>query len=265
MNRPFVALLVALAVLASVNFVVATGPMIQRVFVTNWPGNQNVTVTNPPKPPIINITVNNYTVYPGKPFLDRRVNGTVYTVVKPSYYPSSLDDRWSTNFTIYVGGYRNLSLGIQSEIGAPSINRSQPVNVTLGSLATTETFYNVTVAWMLVGYDTSLAPGLATPLVDLSSRANCVLNSFVQPNTCPSQKVIVQGIHPLGPQLTVHIYYYRVVRAGYYYSDCIFSGLGLPPPSDPTMCNNYNLWGDSQVSGYPSDATMTHIIVYATE
>lgn len=57
MNKPFVALLVALTVMATVNMVIATGPMIQKVFVTNFPQNQNVTVTNPPAPPTVNVNV----------------------------------------------------------------------------------------------------------------------------------------------------------------------------------------------------------------
>ncbi len=66
MNKPFVALLCALTVMATVNMAIATGPMIQKVFVTNWPtqtnatvtnSNLNVTVTNPPAPPTVNLNI----------------------------------------------------------------------------------------------------------------------------------------------------------------------------------------------------------------
>ncbi len=65
MNRPLVAVLVGLIALGTVNFVMAGGAdRIQNVFVTNFPRNQNVTVTNPPtvnvtvtNPPVININV----------------------------------------------------------------------------------------------------------------------------------------------------------------------------------------------------------------
>lgn len=58
MNRPLVAVLAGLIALGTVNFVMAAAPgTIQNVFVTNWPRNQNVTVTNPPTV-TTNVTVN---------------------------------------------------------------------------------------------------------------------------------------------------------------------------------------------------------------
>lgn len=57
MNKPLVAVLVGLIALGTVNFVMAAAPgTIQNVFVTNWPRNQNVTVTNPPTV-VVNVTV----------------------------------------------------------------------------------------------------------------------------------------------------------------------------------------------------------------
>lgn len=56
MNKPFVALLAIVVSLGALNVVMAA-PMIQRVFVTNFPENQNVTVTNPPTV-TTNVTVN---------------------------------------------------------------------------------------------------------------------------------------------------------------------------------------------------------------
>lgn len=61
MNKPLVAVLVSLIALGTVNFVMAAAPgSIQNVFVTNFPRNENVTVTNPPT-----VTTNVTVSFPG--------------------------------------------------------------------------------------------------------------------------------------------------------------------------------------------------------
>ncbi len=122
MNKPFVALLCALTAMATVNMVIATGPMIQKVFVTNWPTNVNATVTNRnlnvtvTNPPTTNL---NITANASKPALDLAfVKGQVAlscALPTNSYqgsYNYNLNTLCPVSFetSVRVSGYKNVRL-----------------------------------------------------------------------------------------------------------------------------------------------------------
>lgn len=269
MNKPFVALLCALTVMATVNMVVATGPMIQKVFVTNWPQNQNVTVTNPPAPPTINLNVT-----AGKPVLNLKGGGIVQSVTYPQH-------TWSTNFTLNVVGYRNLVVGMHMDLATSALlNQSQPYNTSLpGGGTTTLTYYNLTMTngyflWSsgpVAGLDTSpflypyAQPRCDATLYDSSAPPNspCVMFSY-KPDpyqgTLPETNIL-NGVRPLGPNLTVYVTYYRVIVSGYYYFDCS-PLLRHRPPAD---CQSDILFGRQIGASYVSDTTNATITVYSTD
>ncbi len=230
MNKPFVALLCALTVMATVNMVIATGPMIQKVFVTNWQQNQNVTVTNPPAPPTVNLNVT-----AGKPALDVKTSGVVM-----AYIPGST--LYSVNITLSVRGYRDLAVGFHALLGSTYfVNRSNPKNVTVSGLQTTITYYNITWTAMYISYSSGPIAGLETVSIDHADgqgglcnqgteaqygRAYYIPCTTVYPNYV-SWTSVVPSLIPIGPMLTVHVNYMRQVAPGYYYDNCDPTALPL--------------------------------------
>ncbi len=220
MNKPLVAVLVSLIALGTVNFVMAAAPgTIQNVFVTNWPRNTNVTVTNPPT-----VFVNNtVTLLPRAP-LDKGMTGTVtsiqYGFTRGYVYVYLSDlvdyapaDRWPTNYTFDVTGYQTLSLA--AFVHVPSdhlVNQSSPITTSQGTI----TYFNVTTVQVNVDYS---FPGHSPIIVGLG-------DSQSPPGTDPSGDSTVQvfaGIVPSrGPLVTVHIYYYSLLVSGWVYGNCFY-------------------------------------------
>lgn len=246
-NKPFVALLCALTAMATVNMVIATGPMIQKVFVTNWPTNQNVTVTNPPT-----VVVNtNVTIQPKAP-LEKELTGAILSIKSSRLLPrtdfyfrlynsgvdAELTDQWATNYTFDVRGYQRLSLAASVRVPLDSlVNQSAPMPAPTYGLpvVTTITYFNISTAFFIVGYS---FPGHSALM-----RSE---GTGLDPNGDSAVQVWgIGGVSSLGPLVKVDIYYYRILVSGFYYGSCFYF---LPSPD----CGH----GGGLISGGLTSATL---------
>lgn len=261
-NKPFVTLLCALTVMATVNMVIATGPMIQKVFVTNWPMGTNATVTNRnlnvtvTNPPTVNLNIS-----PGKPALDRRVDATVYSVPGKTWYD---------NITVDVKGYRGLAVGVHILLGSSYIiDQSQPYDTYLaGYGSTTIIYYNYSFGYASLYLASGPIGGLAEfGILDYGNLRYCYgdANSPCRDSSSAwysghtQETFFADGVRALGPTLIAHVFYYRFVYSGFYYADCSPLVRGNPPQ----YCSS--LWG-TIISGYTqNDSTTATVTVYATE
>ncbi len=263
MYKSLVAVLVGLIALGTFNFVNAVAPgTIQNVFVTNWPRNQNVTVTNPP---VINLNVT-----ASKPVLNLKGGGAVQSVT--TQHPSS------TNFTFAVRGYRDLVLGVHLDAGPSAFINQTQYNATTPAGPGTVTLYNLSYTNWNIYYSSGPVAGLDTspqtfPFGQFQCGSVLTDQSPVSDSPCfvwgtvPDRytnyritTVIVDGLRPLGPNLTAYVYFFSYVVSGYYFNDCS----PLVRNSPPTDCLSGGLWGGQFGRTQASATVNAPVTVYAT-
>ncbi len=122
MNKPLVAVLVSLIALGTINFVMAAAPgTIQNVFVTNWPRNQNVTVTNPPTV-VVNVNASPRTPPPISITLAE--NRTIQGQTTPIYWLYVWQCTPYDTFLVKTDGYSRMDLLVRKldPYDAPTTN-----------------------------------------------------------------------------------------------------------------------------------------------
>ncbi len=229
LNKPFVALLCALTAMATANMVIATGPMLQKVFVSNWPTNVNATVTNRnlnvtvTNPPTINL---NITANASKPALDTAfVKGrAALSCALPTDSSWSFDNvntlcPVSFEASIGVSGYKNVRLFVSF----PFYDISYTRNIT-------GTGYNSTVSYHYALVQLGYGPLAGADKAFESSMARLTTSyqfkffNFTYPynqtanktGQAPGGYVFQYEVQPIAPILYVRFYVVHVVITAAY-------------------------------------------------
>lgn len=229
--------LIALTILSTTGFVFAAGPTIQKVFVTNWPGNQNVTVTN-------------------KPFLWAvpLQNGT---------FPNQ--SLWNT--TLSAGGYQSLRLNFVATFVFES--KTQISNYSFYEPAIPRWFNGTYCSYQSSAYDTyrvdvsNVVPGKGAVLVtsqvfSWNPSQTCSQNS----QTLQSQQALFQiGFNIRSPNLVVSVFYQRVQQQ----ASTTVTYTGYTCPHRPTCTPNLTYMTIPTLTYPPSTGTGVYLSLYAVE
>ncbi len=179
--------LVALAILSTTGFAFAAGPAIMNVLVTNWPKNQNVTVTN-------------------KPFLWASPIENV-----------SFASQTSRDYTLSAGGYERVKLNFVATFFS---DRSQVLNNYSFYEPAISTWFNGTYcSFQGFTYDvyrvdiSSVVPGKGpVPVLSQEFTWNSDQECSTTAHTVASQKLFFQvdGISLRSPNVVITVFYQQV-------------------------------------------------------